>query len=104
MTTQVRAQPLSPDLLREPGDAGLAATPEPFNETPEQPVAFERRHTSYREPGFGMRDAIHFDHVDGVPFRESEHPLRAPMLMAFMFSPVWIILTVAVVMIVLSVW
>lgn len=104
MTTQVRIQPLSGDPLREPGDAGPFVIPEPMGETPDQPIAVERRRTPNRAPGFGMRDAIHFDHVTAVPFRDLERPFRGSLLMALMFSPVWVILAVALVVIVLAVW
>lgn len=104
MTTQVRAQPLSPDILREPGDTGAFVVPEPIGETPDQPFAIDGPRTPNRAPGFGMRDAIRFDHVAGVPWREAERPFRGSLMIAFMFSPVWVIMGVAIVMIVLSVW
>jgi hypothetical protein len=49
-----------------------------------------------RDTGFGYREAIHFDHHAGVPFRESEHLSRALVLAAAMFLPAVVLVLAAI--------
>lgn len=86
-------QPLAAGSPREPGTV-RHTTRAPV--LPPQPDAHAVVVHPCREDGTGYREAIHFDHHEGVPFRESEHLARALLLATAMFLPALLLLAIGI--------